>query len=309
MGYKTSKFLLTTLIFVVMVTFLGCEKISFLGGSAARPVSAKPPANTVAKVGSFFVTLDDLNKEIENYNALVTAQGGLPQDKIDARDKKIVYLRNEMVRKYILYQEALDRGLDRKEAITKALENTKINLLVTELVREELEKVDVPSKEIEDFYNQNKERLKEPEQRKIWEIMTKTEDEAKQVYIELLKGGDFAALAKQYSKAATAANGGDLGFIALEFDPQKRIRFDKFYEIAFSPSLEAGNISSIFKGTEGYYILKLESIKETQAKLLSELWDNIKNWLLFEKQQKAIAELASRLTGETKIEIYEGEVK
>jgi len=308
MTHNKSKFSFTILIFVVVGLFLGCEKIPFLAGKPAKPISVQPPVGTVAKVGTFFIATDDLNKEIEDYNAMVTAQG-MPQNKIDTRDKKVNYLRNELVRKYILYQEALDRSLDKKENIAKAIENTKINLLVAELVREELEKIDVSSKEIEDFYNQNKDLLKEPEQRRVFEIMTNTEEEAKQVYIELLKGGDFAALAKQYSKAQTAAKGGDLGFITLELDPQKRIRFDKFYEVAFSPSLEAGNISSIFKGTEGYYIIRLEGIKETQAKSLSELWDNIKSWLLFEKQQKAIADLASRLTGETKIEIYEGKVE
>ncbi len=308
MKHRQGKFLLTILIFIAAGIFLGCEKLSFLTAQPKNPISVKPPVDAIAKVGNFFITLADLNKEVESYNSMVAEQG-MPQNKIDTRDKKTAYLRNEMVRKYILYQEALDRGLDKKGDITKALENAKMNFLVTELVREELEKVDVSAKEIEDFYKQNKELLKESEQRKISEIVANTEDEAKQVYIELLRGGDFAALAKQYSKATTAANGGDLGFISLEPDPKKRIRFDKFYEVAFSPTLEARNISSIFKGPEGFYIIRLESIKESQAKSLSELWDNIKSWLLFEKQQKAIADLASKLTGETKIEIYEGKVE
>lgn len=303
--YKKRDLLLTA--FLIVFIFYGCEKFTFFSGKP-KPAPVKPPVDTVAKVGNFFVTLDDLNKEVEWYNALVANQG-LPQNKIDTRDKKIAYLRNELVRKYILYQEALDRGLDKKDSIVKALEKDKRDLLVGELVREELEKVEVSSKEIEDFYNTNKEALKEPEQRKVSEIVTAAEEEAKQVYIELLRGGDFTALAKQYSKAATAAAGGDLGFIALEFDPQKRIRFDKFYEIAFSPTMEAGNISSIFKGPEGYYIIKLESIKESQAKSLSELRENIKNWLLFEKQQKAIVDLAGKLTGETRYEVYEDKVE
>lgn len=299
------------LVFLLLVGFAGCDYLPFFKNMSKKPTAASAPpvgAIVVAKVGNFYVTQDDLNKEVEAYNNLVNAQG-MAQNKIDTRDKKIAYLRNEMVRKYILYQEALDRRLDRKEDIMRALEDAKISLLVTELLREETEKVNVASKEIEDFYNQNKEFLKEPEQRRIFEIVTATESQAKQVYIELLSGGDFAGLAKQHSRAKSAANGGDLGFIVLELDPQKRIRFDKFYEVAFGPSLEAGNISGIFKGPEGYYIIKLESIKKSEAKSLSELWDNIKSWLLFEKQQKAIAELADKLSGETKIEIHEGKVE
>jgi peptidyl-prolyl cis-trans isomerase C len=267
-----------------------------------------PPMGTVvARVGNFYVTKDDLDKEVESFNALVAAQGR-PQEKIDTRDKKINYLKNDVVRKYILYAEALGRGLDRKADIQKAIETYKISLLVTELLRQEIEKIDVSSKEIEDFYNQNKEALKEPEQRKVLEIMTPTEEEAKQIYIELLKGADFATLAKQNSKAATASKGGDLGYLAYEWQPEKQIRFNKFYEMAFSPSLEKGAVSSIFKGPDGYYIVKVEDIKQSAPKSLSELWENIKSWLLFEKQQKSIKDLADKLAGQTKVEIYEGKV-
>lgn len=299
------------LIFLLLIILSGCDYLPFFKSKPQKPTagSVPPPGVIVAaKVGNFYATQDDLNKEVEAYNALVNAQG-MAQNKIDTRDKKIAYLRNEMVRKYILYQEALDRGLDKKEAVVRTLENAKISLLVAELLREETEKVNVASKEIEDFYNQNKELLREPEQRRIFEIVTASESEAKQAYIELLKGGDFASLAKQYSKATSATNGGDLSFIALEPDPKKRIRFDKFYEVAFAPTLEVGGISSIFKGPDGYYMVKLESIKKPETKSVSELWENIKQWLLFEKQQKAIADLANKLSGETKIEVYEGKVE
>lgn len=295
-------------LFIVFI-FLGCENIPFLQKKPKKGVKAPPPGVTVvAKIGDFYITAEDLKKEIETYNAIITAQG-MASNKIDTKDKKLAYLRDDLVRKYMLYQEALDRGLDKNEEIVKDLEYAKRDLLVTELVREELTKIDVTSKEIEDFYKKNKDSLREPEQRRIFEIVAPTEDEAKQVYIELLRGGDFASLAKQYSKAKTATNGGDLGFINLEPDPKKRIRFDKFYEVAFAPSLEVGSISSIFKGTEGYYIIKLDSIKKSETKPLSGLWDDIKGFLLFEKQQNAMAELANKLSGEIKVEIYEAKVE
>jgi len=288
----------------------GCENFSFLAPKPKKTVSPKPPvgAVVVAKVGNFYVTEEYLNSAVDVFNNMVT-QMGTPQNKIDTREKKVSYLRNELVRKYMLYQEALDRGLENRTEVVQALENTKMNLLVGELLREELQKIEVTNQEVEDFYNQNKELLKEPEQRKILEIVTATEDEAKQANIELLKGTDFASVARQYSKAATASKGGDLGYISLEFDPAKRIKFDKFYEVAFSPSLESGDISSIFKGPEGYCIVKVEAIKKSAPKALSELSENIKNWLLTQKQEKAIADLSNKLQGEIKTEVYEGKVE
>lgn len=295
-----------------MVFFsIGCDKIPFLPKNAVKKAiknTTTVKGKVVATIGNFDITAEDLNKEVDDYNKILEANR-MASGKIDTKEKKIAYLRNELIRKYMLYQEALDRGLDKNEEINRTLEKEKIDLLVAELVRAELKKIEVTSKEIEDFYNENKELLKEPEQRKIFEIITETEDQAKQVYIELLKGTDFASLAKQSSKAPTAANGGDLGFLALDPDPKKRVKFDKFYEVAFAPSLEAGGISNIFKGPDGFYIIKLDSIKKSDTKSLSELWDNIKSWLLFEKQQKAIKDLADKLAGETKVQVYEEKVE
>lgn len=297
------------LLFIIIFISSGCDKIPFLQGVFHKPQAQKPPYGVVANVGSFYITQEDLDSEVKNFNELVTAQGGAPKDKIDTREKKIAYLKNDLLRKYILYQEALDRGIENREEIARALRDAKISLLVTELLREETKKIDVSSKDIENFYNQNKELLKEPEQRRIFEIVTPSEAEAKQVYIELLRGADFSALARQYSKAASASNGGDLGVIGLEFEPEKRIKFEKFYEVAFSPSLEAGGISNIFNGPDGYYIIKLANIKKSETKSLSELWDNIKSWLLFREQQKAITDLADKVARETKTEVYEDKVE
>src|SRR3989338_3498510 len=161
-------------VFMFLLILTGCDNLPFFKPAPKKHAGgSKPPVGVtvVAKVGNFYIAADDLNKEVEEYNSLVKAQG-VPQNLIDTRDKKLAYLRNEVVRKYILYQESLDRGMDKKENITRALENAKISLLVSELLREEIEKIDISSKEIENFYNENKELLKEPEQRRIMEIVS-----------------------------------------------------------------------------------------------------------------------------------------
>jgi hypothetical protein len=298
-------------VLVVAFLALGCENIPFLKPKLIKTAKAKPVAGpgSVAIIGDFIVSAADLNKEVENYNALLAAQGAA-EGKIDTRDKKVAYLRNEIVRRYMLYQEALDRGLDKKEDVAKDIEYAKINVLVSKLMSDELEKVEVSDQEVEDFYNKNKdsELFREPEQRKVLEIVTNTEDEAKQVNIQLLQGGDFAALSKQFSKSPKAQEGGDLGFLTYEYDPARRIRFDKFYEVAFAPTLEAGGISNIFKGPDGFYIVKIESIKKSEVKALSDIREALKNLLLLDKQKGILADMVKKLQGEIKVEIYEEKV-
>ncbi len=296
-------------IFLMGLSFLsvglaGCDLLKSSPPVSAPKISAGATAVkgiVIAKVNNLSVTLEDLNLEIDAYNAMVPKDK--PELKINTRDKKIDYLKNELLRRTLLYQMALDRGLDRNEDVAKALEKTKMDLLVVQLVRDETSKIDVTSKEIEDFYNTYKEQYKEPEERQVREIVVSTEQDAKSILIELLQGADFATLSKDRSKADNAKDGGDMGFVG------KGKYFPQFDEVAFSESLEVGKTSNIFKGPDGYYIVKLEGKRGGKQKPLSELWEDIKRGLTFLKQQKRIDELIEKLSRQAKIEVYESQIK
>jgi len=299
------KVIMLSVFYFLFSILLGCDKLDFFNpkkaGLEKTATVAAVKGTIIAKVNDIPITLEDLNEEIDSYNALVPQDK--PEVKVTTREQKISYLKNQMVRRVLLYETAMDKGLDKKEEILKALEKTKQELLVMELVRQEVEKIEVGSKDIEDYYNTYKEQLKEPEEREIKEIVVATEQEAKDIMIQLLQGADFATLAKERSKSASAKDGGDLGFI------QKGKKSAQFDAAAFSDTLEAGKISSIFKGPEGYYILKLESKRGGKQRSLSDMWDDIKRGLTFLKQQQKIEDLVGRLSREAKIEVYESEIK
>jgi len=304
-GIRYQVILLSAFSFLLSV-LAGCDKLNFLSPKKEEPKAVAPAVVTVkgtliAKVNNIPITLEELNEEIDAYNTTVPQDK--PELKITTREQRINYLKNELVRRTLLYQEAMDRGLDKTEDVIKALEKIKQNLLVAQLVRQEAEKVDVSSKDVEDYYNTYKEQLKSPEERNIREIMVSTEPEAKDIMIQLLQGGDFATLAKDRSKSPSAKDGGDLGFI------QKGKKASQFDNVAFSDSLEVGKFSSIFKGPDGYYILKLEAKRGGQQKSLSDMWDDIKRGLTFLKQQQKIEDLVGNLSSSAKLEIYEGEIK
>lgn len=286
-----------------LVTFSGCDYLGFLKPKTASEVkvsgqvAVKGPI--VAKVNNLPIGLEDLTQEIDSYNAMVPSDK--PEMKYDTREKKIEYLKNELVRRMLLYQAALNMGLDKNEDVVRALQKTKMDLLVVALVKQEAEKIDVNSKDIEDYYNTYKEQLKEPEEREVREIVVPTMQEANDILVQLLQGADFATLAKDRSKSASAKNGGDLGFLE---------RGKSFKEMeSIVDNLDAGQVSNVFKGAEGYYIVKLEAKRGGKQRTLSEMWDDIKRALTFIKQQQRIEEIIGKLSREAKIEIFEGEVK
>lgn len=299
------KFIFLLFAAALVASLAACEKMDFLktkkSAGSAKSYSAAAKGPVVAKVNNMPVTLEDLNDDVSAINALVPQDK--PEDKITTRDQKIKYLKENMVKRILLAQDAESRGLGRKDEVVRVLEKTKHDLLVVELIREETDKVNVTSQEVEDYYNNFKEELREPEERQLREIVVPTEQEAKDILIQLLQGLDFATLAKERSTVVSRKDGGDLGFIKRG---KKSAQFDT---AAFSDTLEVGRISNIFKGPDGYYIVKLEAKKGGKQKSLSDMYEDIKRALTFLKQQKNIEDLVGKLTREAKIEVYEGEIK
>ena len=294
------------ILFLFFGGILGCDKINAAASRKAevKAVSAtviQPKGAVIARVNNIAIGLDDLNQEIEIYNANIPADK--PELKITTKEQKVNYLKNEVIRRTLIYQNALDKGLDRNDDVRQAVEKTKRDLLVLQDIKEIAKNIDVSSKEIEDYYNTYKEQLKEPEERQIREIVVNSEQDAKDLYIQLLQGADFATLAKSNSKASSAKDGGNLGFI------KKGIRSAQFDSAAFADSLEVSKISNIFKTSEGYSIIILEAKRGGKQKPLSEMWEDIKRGLTFLKQQQTVEELLGKLSRDAKIEVYEGEIK
>ena len=93
--------------------------------------------------------------------------------------------------------------------------------------------------------------LTEEEKASMKEINTKAEQKATEVLGKLLSGGDFAALAKDYTQNdKTKETGGDLGWITAA---------DNAYVVNIVKKLKQGEITKeLVKGPTGYEIYKLE---------------------------------------------------
>lgn len=288
---------------IATLSFFGCKKIAL----PKKENKAEAPqifvsGTIIAKVNSMPITLEQLNKEIDTFNQVASdPQKGLK--KIETKDEKVEYLNKEFIKRYLLYQEALDKKVDTNPEVREALEAVKMQILIAELLKTELASTDISSSEIQEFYDKNKAFLKSPEERRVREIVTDSEDQAKQALIELLQGKDFAAVASLYSRSPSSSKGGDLGFLQPAKTPTE------FDEAVFSPALEKGKFSNIFKGPKGYYIVKIEDIRGGQAKPLSEMREDIKNYLILMKQEKQIQDLIGKLQSQAKIEVFEDKIR
>lgn len=275
----------------------GCDRLPFLSNLfPSKPKTETRETNQpevkgtlLARVDSWVLTLEDFNQKVEALRKLS------PDFKIETLDQKKNLL-EELIRQQLLVKEAKSRSLDRKKEINEAVSEFERGLLVRALLTQMTEDIKVEPKEIEDYYNQYKDAIKEPAQWRVREIVLATPDQANQILIELLKGADFASTATQYSKSDSAKKGGDLGFISQAKFPQLQLAI---------ASLEVGSLSNVIKGPDGFYIVKLEEKKGGKERQLSEVWDDIKNGLTLLKQNQKLQDYIAKLRGGSSIEIHE----
>jgi len=201
----------------------------------------------LAKVGNTKITQADLEREIKNLPEFA-------QKLFEGPGGKEKFL-DELIKKELLYQEALKKGLDKDAEYRRKVEEYKKLTLIGQLLEKEIEtKAKVTDQDVKDYYEKHKEELASVSQIRASHILVKTEEEAKKILERLKKGEDFAKIAKKSSiDPGSAKNGGDLGFFS---SGQMVPEFE-----AAAARLKTGEISEPVKTKFGYHIIKVTDKK------------------------------------------------
>ena len=154
-----------------------------------------------------------------------------------------------------------------EENIQRFMEPEKIKVDYVEITSESLtENVEIDKAQIKKMYDEYVSSISGREERKARHILLETSKDkaAAKIKIESLKqeienGADFAELAKKHSQdTASAAEGGDLGWVALG----EMVK--PFEQALFSLDLadkDKGSISEIVETQFGYHLIKLDDVR------------------------------------------------
>ena len=161
-------------------------------------------------------------------------------------------------------------------------------------------KISVPPGDIQRYYNDNIQQFQTPEQIKASHILFKTEGkdeaavrkQAETVLQQAKSGGDFAALAKQYSEdEGSKANGGDLDYFG------RGRMVPEFETAAFD--MQPGQISDLVKSQFGFHIIKVIDKRPGSTRTLDEVRTQIQDQLSLQQADERIstqaAQFASRI--------------
>lgn len=300
---------------IFLTSSVGCDMVTSIkesmGGKDKEKTAAKPKAvakavsakkadmnkpmaeNVLVRIGDWSITVDEFTDRLEALKEV------LPEyDVANVEAKRMVL--DELVRQQLLVLDAEKTGLAKQKDIESAVEEFRRTLIVREVAANLTENIKVSEEEAKAFYEENKDQLISPPQFRVSELVVDSQSQANELLIEILKGADFGEMAKAHSISDSAPRGGDLGILEEEPFPQM---------VGALLSLEEGDVSSVFKGPDGYYIIKLQEKTGGDTISFEEIKEEIiQNRTLF-KQQEVILDRISKIKETIDVEVNESLLK
>lgn len=156
----------------------------------------------------------------------------------------------------------------------------------------------VTEAEAKKFYDERASQMAGEEEVKASHILVKTEEKAQEVAKKLLAGGDFAALAKEYSEdPGSKEKGGVLSY----FGRGQMVK--EFELVAFT--MQKGETSQPVKTQFGYHIIRVDDRRKKDPPK----FDDVKAEILERMGQQKKIEEAQILRAKAKVEYVDPDVK
>ncbi|MFP4029954.1 MAG: peptidylprolyl isomerase [Desulfococcaceae bacterium] len=269
----------------------------------------------------------------------VRHQMGMTGD--DADEAKLDEIRKQvldnLIRRELVFQESKKKGFtvedsavqERLEALKSRFPNPEqfqammeqmsfTEEILKRQIREQLtiqkfvesqivENIEVAEAEAKEYYEENQERFKQPEQVHARHILIKVDEGADEsakaeakgrledVQKKLEEGGDFAKLAEEFSEDPSKSRGGDLGF----FGRGQMVK--PFEEAVFA--LEPGEVSGIVETQFGYHLIELVEEKAAGAQTFADARPQIEQMLKNRRIKSELDQYIENLREAAEIEI------
>lgn len=196
----------------------------------------------------------------------------------------------ELVRREILTQEAIKKGLDKQPTVVGQMDLARQGVLIGAYLNDYVKSHPVSEDAIKKEYEGIKAKLGDKEY-KVRHILVEKEEEAKAIIDKLKKGEKFEELAKQSKDPGSKERGGDLGWA-------NPAAFVKPFSDAMV-KLEKGKLTDApVKSDFGWHVIQLEDTRELKLPTLDEAKGQIGQQL----QQRMVQQHIEDLRAKAKVE-------
>ncbi len=212
--------------------------------------------------------------------------------------------------------------MDSLDDLKKAAESQGVNyedfkaqikngILKQEVVRDQVgRKLQLTDTEEQAYYKEHEKEFEQPEQIRLSEILvplpenatpaevSQAETKANDLKSQVMKGGDFAALAKKYSGGQTAAQGGELGLF------KRGVLAPVLEEATFS--LKPGETTQPIRTRQGFVILKVTEHDQAGPAPMKDVEPQIQEAIYMQQMQPALREYLTKLREDSYINLAPG---
>lgn len=316
---------------VLSVAIAGVDLAAARAAAAPEPASAAP-ALVFATVGGVVITQDDYAAALTAAARTKFYHGKPPEIEVARLQRDVA---NKMVARVLLLQEARRRGLrpdaeevehavqvyeqryannerwqqSRAQVLPGLIERLGQDNMLARLEKDVRGEVRADPDQAEAYYRAHPEKFIEPEQSRVSLILLKVNPSAPaEAWVEagaraedlarrLREGADMAELARQHSQDASAAQGGDMGYLHAGMLPGNAT--DKL------KTLQPGQTSEPLRVLEGFAIVRLTARKEARLVAFETARARAEQLQLAERKDAAWAALGADLRKAAAVRIDE----
>lgn len=199
-------------------------------------------------------------------------------------------IKEELVRREILSQEAKKKGLDKKPELIGQMELAKQAVLIRALLSEQVRANPISEDKLKKDYEAIKINLGSTEY-KARHVLVEKEEDAKAIIAKLDKGEKFADLAKQSKDPGSKDNGGELGWSSPN-------TFVKPFAEALGKLKKGEYTKTPIKTDFGYHVIQLDDTRP----LNPPPFDQVKPQLQQRAGQQLVEQYVKDLRAKAKVE-------
>lgn len=283
-------------------------------------LKASAPAGTkvVAEIGPEKITEADLDAQIERSieNQLAPMAAFMAPEQVAEQKKRALErfhdpkTKQEFLQSWlaqdILYRQALEEGLSEKPETKQLLTDLTRGLLSQELMNEKLaSKINITETDLQTYYQANKDKYIEPARAKIAHIRVADENQAAELLEKLADGGDFAALAQQFSlDEDTKGSGGVVTEDVIEGTAVSGIGDANEINAAIFASDSPKVLGQAFQTKDGWEVVQVKEKHPARQLTLDDVRQQVTQELLSRKRQEVQGDYIKEMMNKYRVIVH-----
>jgi len=214
-------------------------------------------------------------------------QGAISQGNPDSPQMRDA-LAKQLIARELFVQEATKQGLDKDPEVLAVAEEAKRNAMIQRYLRAKIQLKPITDDDVKAHYEKVK--------------ATFGPKDYKDLRAQLVKGADFADLARQWSLAPSATRGGEVEWVSFKTPAKEGETNGLPLPIAqILEKLQKGAVSNPIEVQGKWWLVKLDDVRPTKVPTFDETKQSIRNMLTQQEAERATNELVNSLAKGAKI--------